>query len=212
MIASNLQQQLANTDNKEVQSSTNEIASLLTKFFAPDLDSKERTEIRKKISFLYRTSIEPALGIAPPHIPKGKLFPLEILQGTRDYIERIGQQANGCYELGWYDACAVMLRRLLETLIIECYEHHKIDATIKGGDGNFLQLRDLIAHFLNEKQWNPTRNTRNGLPKLKDIGDLSAHSRRYIAQKPDIENIQKELRVVIQELVYLAGFDKTPSL
>ena len=142
LLANDLQQQLANSDNKEVQGSADEIASLLTTFFTPDLDSKERTEIRKKISFLYKRSIEPALSIAPPHIPKGKLFPLEILQGTRDYIERIGQQANGCYEQGWYDACAVMLRRPLETLIIECYEHHKIDGTIKGGDGNFLQLRE----------------------------------------------------------------------
>ena len=51
LLANDLQQQLANTDNKEVQGSADEIASLLTTFFTPDLDSKERTEIRKKISY-----------------------------------------------------------------------------------------------------------------------------------------------------------------
>ena len=38
----------------------------------------------------------------------------------------------------------------------------------------------------------------------KTVGDLSAHSRRYNAHKSDIDNIP-DLRVVVQELLYLAG-------
>ena len=203
LLSKNLKQQLAGEGNKDVQSAVEETIGLLETFFVPT--TTERPEIQKRILFLYKSIIEPALVDAPVYQPKGELFPLEIVKGTRDYIEEISQQANGCFENGWYDACAVMLRRLLETLIIECYEYHSIADSIKGKDGNFLYLRDLIDRFVNETTWNPSRNTRLALPKLKEIGDLSAHSRRYIAKKPDITNLQRELRVVIQELVYLVN-------
>jgi hypothetical protein len=206
LLSKGLQQQIASIENKDAQNAAIEIEHLLNVFFNPA--TIERSETHKKIIFLYKTAIEPVLSIAPKHSPRGELFPLGILNGAPDYIEHIGRQANGCFEQGWYDASAVMLRRLLETLIIECYENYSIADSIKNKDGNFLYLRDLISHFLSETCWNPTRNTKNALPKLKDIGDLSAHSRRHIAQKQDITNVQKELRVVIQELVYLAGFEK----
>ncbi len=66
-----------------------------------------------------------------------------LVKGTRPYIEKISNQINGCYEYGWFDACAVMIRRLLETLIIEVFEHHKIESKIKKS-GDYLYLKDLI--------------------------------------------------------------------
>jgi hypothetical protein len=38
---------------------------------------------------------------------------------------------NGAYSAGWYDACAVMMRRLLETVIIEAFEQNGLDQKIK---------------------------------------------------------------------------------
>jgi hypothetical protein len=128
-----------------------------------------------------------------------------ITRGTRGYIEKLVNQINGAYENGWYDACSVMIRRLIETLIIEVFEHHKTDNRIKGPSGDFLYLNDLISRTLSSSDWNLSRNTKKALPKLKDIGDRSAHSRRYIAHRGDIESIVPDLRVVVQELVYLAG-------
>jgi hypothetical protein len=49
------------------------------------------------------------------------ILPHSLVRGTRGYVERITYQVNGCYEYGWYDACAVMMRRLMETLIIEAF-------------------------------------------------------------------------------------------
>jgi hypothetical protein len=51
-------------------------------------------------------------------------------QDQRPY-KHITNQVNGAYEKGSYDACTVMIRRLLETLIIEAFEHHGIAANIK---------------------------------------------------------------------------------
>jgi hypothetical protein len=39
------------------------------------------------------------------------VVPITLVRGTRGYIERIANQVNGAYENGWYDACAVMIRR-----------------------------------------------------------------------------------------------------
>jgi len=99
-----------------------------------------------------------------------------------------------------------MMRRLIETLIIECFEKFEIADTIKDPKtGEFLFLRDMIDMLLQEKSWNLGRNTKQALPKLKNVGDQSAHSRRYNANREDIDKLANDFRVVCQELLYLAG-------
>lgn len=128
-----------------------------------------------------------------------------LVRGTRGYIEKVANQANGSYENGWYDACAVMVRRLLETLLIEAFEHHKIADHIQNGTGDFFHLRDMIAAALKEPAWNLSRNCKSAMPRLKDVGDKSAHSRRFIGQRGDIDALLPDIRVVVQELLYLAA-------
>ena len=127
-------------------------------------------------------------------------------RGTRGYLERICFQVNGCFEQGWFDGCAVMMRRLVETLLIEAFEHHKIDSKVKHPTtGDFLHLRDLIDRALQEPSWNLTRVTKTALPRLKSLGDQSAHSRRYNARREDIDRVSNEFRVCCEEFLYLAG-------
>lgn len=134
-----------------------------------------------------------------------QVLPQSVVRGTRGYIEKVVNQVNGCYEKGWFDASAVMLRRLIETLIIEAFEAHSIADKIKGPSGDFYFLRDLIDVALAETSWNLSRNTKQALPKLKDVGDKSAHSRRFNAHLKDLEKLINEVRVVAQEFVYLAN-------
>lgn len=133
-----------------------------------------------------------------------KVIAKSLVKGTRGYIEIITNQINSTYENGCFDACAVMIRRLVETLIIEAFEHHKIANKIKTQTGDFPYLSDLITFTLNETCWNLTRNVKQALPKLKNIGDLSAHSRRYNAHRTDIDKLISDLRTAVQELLYLA--------
>ncbi len=128
-----------------------------------------------------------------------------LVRGTRGYIERVVMQINGCYEKGWYDACAVMIRRLLETLIIECFENYKIADKIKSGSGDFLYLSDLIAAVTKESAWNLGRKAKAALPRLKEVGDQSAHSRRFIAHRSDLDKLLPDLRIAVQELLALAA-------
>lgn len=135
-----------------------------------------------------------------------QVISFSLVRGTRGYIEKVANQINGCYEHGWFDGCAVMIRRLVETLIIETYEKHGITHKIKNPtSGDFYYLSDQIDCIMKESTWNLGRNAKAALPKLKNIGDLSAHSRRYNAHKQDIDKIIGELRIVVQELIYLSG-------
>ena len=134
------------------------------------------------------------------------VFPLSLLtKSRRGYLMTIGRQMNGCYESAWYDACAVMMRRLLETVIIEAFEAKKIDGRIKNAQGEILQLTELVKAALSETTWDLSRNTKKALPLLRDVGHISAHSRRFTAQRGDIKNVQPHCRVAVEEFLHLAG-------
>jgi hypothetical protein len=155
-------------------------------------------DIQKEVPKRGRPSDE---GIAPE---TEQVLPHSIVRGTRDYIEKIVFQINGSYENSWFDCCAVMIRRLIETLIIETFEYHKLAHKIKNPSGDFYYLKDLIDLTLAETSWNLGRNSKQALPRLKDIGDRSAHSRRFIAHRRDIDRVIDALRIVVQELIYLS--------
>ena len=133
-----------------------------------------------------------------------KVLYFALFKDTRGYLEQIVHQINGTYDNGWYDSCAVMIRRLVETLIIETFEAHSVAHKIKNSHGDFQFLSDLIPATINESSWNLGRNAKQALPRLKDIGDKSAHSRRFVAHRQDIDKVIEDLRVVSQELLYLA--------
>ena len=165
---------------------------------------KDVIELVKKLkSDAPKSFVPPSDGTRPAN---EFILPFAMVKGTRGYIEKVANQINGCYEKGWFDGCAVMMRRLIETLIIECFEKHKIDGRIKDPKtGEFFFLADLIDSTLQETSWNLSRNTKKSLPKLKNVGDLSAHNRRYNAHREDIDKLSTDFRNVCQELLYVAG-------
>ena len=112
---------------------------------------------------------------------------------------------NGCYASGWRDACAVMMRRLLEIVIIEAFEAKGIAAKIKGADDYYFHLSKLIDLALAEPKFSLSRNTKMALPKLRDAGHLSAHGRYFLAAPEDIVKLQKECRLVLEEFLHHAG-------
>lgn len=129
---------------------------------------------------------------------------MALVKGTRGYIERVSHQINGCYQRGWYDASSVMIRPLIETLIIECFEAYKIENAIKDRDGNYLFLKYLIDKVLADPAWTIGRSAGLALPKLKEVGDKSAHNRRYNVYRQDIDKVNRALRDVVQELLVIA--------
>lgn len=173
----------------------------------PSVELVSRVKAKKDLLYIIRSQIEPALGQAAADYGEvyDTVIPPEIVRKTRGYIEQIAVQVNGNYHHGWYDGCAVMLRRLIETLIIECFEHNHLQHKIKNANGDYVGLADLIGRLLAEGTWHLGRNTKNCLPHLKVLGDQSAHSRRFIANKSDLDKVQHDARVAVEELVHVAG-------
>ena len=139
-------------------------------------------------------------------LPSDDLFPQELLNNTRQYIESIGKQAIICFDVGLYDACAVMIRKLFETLIIEAFERYKIADKIKNSAGNFYYLSELIPLLLAEGSWNISRNAQSGFTPIKKSGDMSAHNRRYCATQQDILNLKQDIRICLEELIKLIDY------
>jgi hypothetical protein len=131
-------------------------------------------------------------------------IPQEIWKGTRNYIEKVAMQLCGCWEQNFYDAAAVMLRRLAETLVIEAYEKLGRDAEIKDATGNFLMLGALVDKACSEKGLNLGRESKSALVEIKEQGDRSAHNRRINAVKPELERLRPKARVLAEELINIA--------
>lgn len=126
------------------------------------------------------------------------------VEGTRAYIENIVDQVNGTYEKAWFDACAVMLRRLFETLIIDFHIEQGLDENIKVG-GEFVPLGNLIEAAKSESKLSLTRDSKRLLPRVKSLGDKSAHSPTFNAKRTTIEKLSKDalldLDAMVQEFV-----------
>ena len=138
----------------------------------------------------------------PVDIPiSNEFIDITIVNNTPYYIMGITRQMIQCYECGFFDATLVLMRKLIETLIIETFERFGIDSTIKDTNGEFFYLSNLIPRYLNSQKWNPSRNLDKSIQKVKKYGDLSAHNRRFQAKKSDIDDFKFELRQVIQEMV-----------
>ena len=138
--------------------------------------------------------------------PSDNLFPLSIFNNTRGYLVAFATEASCAYDYGLYNSCFFMLRKLMETLIIELFEKNSIDSKIKNGNGGYFFLSDLISKLTGETSWHLTKITREDLPKIKKLADSSVHSKRFAAKKTDIDNMKTEIRIIYQELVSLIDY------
>jgi hypothetical protein len=149
--------------------------------------------------------IQPAMDHALGYLPE------PIWKNTRPYVEAVCYELNGSFRHAYYNAAAVMLRRLLETLIIEAYEHLKREAEIKNGGGNYLMLSDLAEHACGEKGHNGInlgRDSKKALKDARNAGNWAAHARRYLAHAGDLTKFQDGMRLLVQELIQIADLVK----
>lgn len=142
---------------------------------------------------------------AKPLIKCDAVIPTDLFENAKGYIMKVVLQLNASYLYSLFDCCAVMSRRLLETLIIETYEALNRADEIKDHTGHYIMFSGLSDYIENDNKINLGRNTNKGLKNFKKIGDLSAHNRRFNARKTDIDQIKGDLRISCEELLHLAN-------
>jgi hypothetical protein len=152
-----------------------------------------------------RIWLESILGATQPSVDQDLGYlPKQVWIKTRGYMERVCEQLNGCFQFGFYDAASVLVRRLIETLIIEAYESLKRENEIKDSQGNYFMLNGLINAANGSMGIALGRDAKKALLEVKELGDRSAHNRRYNAVKADLEKVQSGIRVTVDELINIA--------
>ena len=183
-------------------------SELCERIQSTELVGKPKTEALREIELAWHTKyLNRIENMAADPIPvTEQVLPMALVEDTRrGYLIKVVRQANGCYEHGWYDACAVMIRRLVETIIIQIYEHTGNPGALKDGSGNYRMLSHLIDVISADPAFHLGRETKAVLPLLKSLGDRSAHNRTYNATKPDIDKVLAGLRVLAEEFLHLGG-------
>lgn len=137
----------------------------------------------------------------------GSLLDMNKFMGAKGYLDKLIFQANHCFENNCYDACATLLRRILEILLILAYQNLNIDHEIKDTAGNYFLLEKICNNAKQNKSLNLSR-IRNELDSFRNIGNYAAHRIEYNTTRNDIEKIIINYRTILEELYYKAGLKK----
>lgn len=145
------------------------------------------------------------------HIVRGDaLLPKEQMSNTRRYLEALATQANGCFECGFYDACAVLCRRIIESLLIEAFDKAGHRLSIEH-HGVILGFDDIIKVAKTGKHIRLPRGADRVIDKIKEIGDTAAHDRYHITTRQDVEEFRAAFSKTVSQLMALAGITGTVS-
>ena len=165
--------------------------------------SSELLALAEEISFKTESDLAAELEatattLAPSS--SGPFVPNDLIEDRHFILKKILWEVNRCYDTACYNSCAAMIRRLTESLIVQAFEKHGIDAKIKKDD-EYLPLSELIGKAIAEPKLGLTKNTKRILPDLKFFGDLAAHNRRALVRKDDLDKLHQATRSAIEELV-----------
>jgi hypothetical protein len=148
----------------------------------------------------------PLLGTKQVRV-SGAVLPSDAVAATRGYLEQLAYQINGTYDCRFFDACAVLCRRLMETLLIEVYVSRGRHLEIQQ-NGVFVPLERLLAHIKGDRTMALGRTTPKTMDEVKQLGDTAAHDRTYLTPQVDIDDVKARYRKMIGELLTLAGIRK----
>lgn len=123
--------------------------------------------------------------------------------GKRQFLDKLIKQVNHCYSNNCFDACAMLMRRVFEIVLILAYEQHGIQDQIKV-NGDYVMLEGIVADATQNKTLNVSRS-RKKYDDIRDLGNFAAHKIRYNTRKSDIDGIKQDYRVCLEELYYIAG-------
>jgi hypothetical protein len=169
---------------------------------AGDLEFRLNGKNRRELDKLYSAFAGP---LQPAN--SGSVLAIEPFDKARRYTKSVLIQINASYDNALFDCCAVMCRRLFETLIIDSFEKQNCIELIKDKNGEIMMLSGLIQVMNQQNKFRVGRQTKQAAAKLKNIGDWSAHNRTFIAQRSHIDAIGPDLSVATMDLLHLSGQD-----
>lgn len=125
--------------------------------------------------------------------------------GKRGYLDKLIKQINHTYKHNCYDACAVLLRRVFEIVLVLCFQKFKIENEITKPDGSHMMLEGIVKKAIGNSTLNISKRITDNFESFREVGNNSAHSITYTASKKDIDDIARDYRVMLEDLYNKAG-------
>jgi hypothetical protein len=147
------------------------------------------------------------------------IIPAGLFDDTRPYLQTLAVQINGTYQSGFYDACAVMCRRLLNCLLLLAFESAAkgkvirddlaFESAAKGkvirdASGEYRAFAHIIELASSNRHIKLARGASAVMGKMDYVGDLAAHHPTYTTRQKDIDEQRLAFHRVISELARLA--------
>lgn len=123
----------------------------------------------------------------------------------RQFLDKLITQINHCYSNNCFDACAVLMRRLFEVLLVLSYQNLGIDSAIKDSSGTGYVMLERIVKNAKDNTVLKLSRIKNEFDTFRKVGNFSAHNITYTAGKKDIDDIKLNYRVMLEELYSKAG-------
>lgn len=139
----------------------------------------------------------------------GTILPDVLYDRLQSNIQSLCKQINASYENNLFDCTAVIMRRLLESLLVLCYQNAGIESDIMDKSGYYhITLDKIIKNAEQNKTLALSANTRREMALFKDLGNYSAHKIWYNCTQQDIKPHILKYRAIIEELMYKSGIKK----
>jgi hypothetical protein len=170
----------------------------------------KRTKKQKKVTIpppIKNPVVAPAppLGTTAPQaaVAIDNYLPAEIFDQEPEYIRRLIPQINGSWEREYYEACAMVIRRLIETLIIELYHRRRWLKEVQNPTTkDFFTLKALINKICGDQRIGLEGRVQSELKNLKKLGDIATHDFRIKVRKFDLEKVRNDLRFACERLLF----------
>lgn len=124
----------------------------------------------------------------------------EVFKQGFGYLIPVVDQINKTYKYSCYDACAALLRRLVETLLIELYEANHIEEKIKR-EGEFVSLRKLLNVARDESCLKLNHDMKRILPEIAILGNSATHNRISVVRRRHLEDRILPIQLLVEHLI-----------
>jgi len=188
--------------NRAIRQFSNEVDTLVSIFpgdvqaigtAANSLKTNWHIKVRPSIY-----ALELALAVTPGvYLPEDP----NLFTGKDRYLRDITIEINTAFRSGAYNACSVLLRRLLETLIIAAHTRNGTVDMAVNASGEFYHLGKLIDDVTQNQLFRLSRNAYEAMPDLKRLGDWGAHNPKVLIRHTDLEPLKPKARLCFEELL-----------
>jgi hypothetical protein len=119
--------------------------------------------------------------------------------GKRDAVDRLIVQINSTYRDGSFDACASVMRRLLEVALVLSFQANGIENEIRNRSGEYMLLEDIVRKAAVSDVLGLSRKGVD-IMAVSKIGDYAGKGAMYTFGANDINSVRIAYRNALEVL------------